>query len=113
MITYHLKDYRPRLLRRAAGYTTSPHLALSEEPEAVDEATQEQLAQEARKAWAEYEAVARPNKVAERNSKKQLNRLRKLTAEASRQGIDVSPVIEDFASEMQQQIASQKRKVSE
>lgn len=92
------REDEPRLLHRRSqnGYTSTPSMAMSMEPEAVDRDTQERLTQRAAEAY----AIRCAQELAEQDIKVLARKLRQKGIEAVRAGQDIS----EFRSEIRRQL---------
>lgn len=92
------REDEPRLLHRRSqnGYTSTPSMAMSMEPEAVDEDTQDRITKRSREA----EQVRRAAELAERDIKTLARTLRQKGIESIRAGQDIA----EFRAEIRRQL---------
>lgn len=134
---YVLRDFRPRLLRRVppvfdppqvnesgdpipptadaiadarleGSYTTSSARGIADAGEGVGDETLREFDVKARAAFAEEQTTEQALRATERSSKQLANKLRRLQAEATRYGVDLSPQLVEMVRIAQREIAKKR-----
>lgn len=89
-------DFPGRAQRRGEGHEA--------ELEAVDAESQSEQTKEAHERWDSYMAHERPQVVAERDTKRLLNKMRRLQASALRYGVDITPRLQECVEGLEQDL---------
>lgn len=91
-LTYTVRDFRPRLLKRGAGYTRTQQLAVDDGGDAVTEEEQREITMEARIRQTAYESTERAEQL-NRQRVRNLNRaLTDSAVKAAHKGVDPTPI---------------------